>query len=69
MFYKFCFLIDGRITFFLHYHHTHHPISPVLNCLFFAHLRKLSVDIAKKNIDMHVLCIGKVIFKKSHNLH
>ena len=25
--------------------------------------------IAKKNIDVHVLCIGKVIFKKSHNLH
>lgn len=31
MFYKFCFLIDGRISFFLHYHPTHHPFSPVLN--------------------------------------
>ena len=31
MFYKFCFLIDGRIPFFLHYHPTHHPFSPVLN--------------------------------------
>ena len=31
MFYKCCFLIDGRIPFFLHYHPTHHPFSPVLN--------------------------------------
>ena len=43
--------------------------NPEENRPIFAHLRKLSVDIAKKNIDMHVLCIGKVIFKKSHNLH
>ena len=31
MFYKFYFLIDGRIPFFLHYHPAHHPFSPVLN--------------------------------------
>ena len=31
MFYKFYFLIEGRISFFLHYHPTHHPFSPVLN--------------------------------------
>ena len=43
--------------------------NPEENRPIFAHLRKLSVDIAKKNIDVHVLCIGKVIFKKSHNLH
>ena len=43
--------------------------NPEDNRSVFANLRKLSVDIAKKNIDVHVLCIGKVIFKKSHNLH
>ena len=43
--------------------------TPEENRVYFQLMKKLSVDIAKKNIDVHVLCIGKVIFKKSHNLH